>query len=445
MKKFYDIHMHVFDLSHPNLSAFILRKGLLDSLLTCKIRWLLPVVALLPKLCIGKVKEYLKDHPFLKNTLSFYEIPIEYQFLLVDYFLKSPNNTKDIIVGENNVFKVDDEEYSKIVLCPLAVDFGYRRINEDGLFYNKAPYKPIAKQVGDLFYSIRTYYRFNLAPDPVNPQKLQLVEIVDKSFEQIKQEKLFEIYPFMGLNTQNYTLKRLNGTDGKTGLLDKYFSNFRGDESAQQRRERLYRKMGNFDGKMYEKDESVYKDIFAGIKVYPPLGFNPYPDKDEELEKVKFLYKYCCEKRIPIITHCSDGGFEVGEDKSITDPREKWTKVLNEYPTLTLDFAHFGMQRSGSKDWQKSIIELSNKDHVFTDISCNDSTDDYYKELNGIIQCVTSNLKSKVLFGSDFSICMFSSGLNSYNQYLKPFINSKHLKCKRELCFANSERFLFGG
>lgn len=444
MKKFYDIHMHAFDLSHPNLSAFVLRKGLIDSLLTCKTRWLLPIVAILPRLTLDKAKKYLKEHPFIKNTLAFYEIPIEYQFLLVDYFLKNPNNTDDIVVGPNNVFKVDDDEFSKIVMCPLAIDFGYSRINEEGVFYNKAPYKPIAKQVGDLFYSIKTYYRFNLVPDPNNPLKLKLEEITGKTLEDIKREKLFEIYPFMGLNTQNYSLEDLKGENGKQGLLDKYFSNFTADETAQSRRDRLFQKMGQFDGKMYEDDESIYKDIFAGIKVYPPLGFNPHPDSSVELDKVKYLYEYCISKRIPIISHCSDGGFEVGEDKCITDPREKWTKVLNEYPTLTLDFAHFGMQRSGATDWQKAIVELTKKENVYSDVSCNDADEKYYKNLNLAIEKAGEHLKSKMLFGSDFSIALISSPINSYNQYLKAFVNSKSLRYKQPMSVTNPERFLFG-
>ena len=30
MKTFYDIHMHAFDLSHPNLSVFLQREDLID-------------------------------------------------------------------------------------------------------------------------------------------------------------------------------------------------------------------------------------------------------------------------------------------------------------------------------------------------------------------------------------------------------------------------------
>jgi len=446
MKKFYDIHMHALDLSHPNLSAFLFKEDLISSVINWKIRLatlIVPLGAFLPKrFIVRQIKSILDENTFIKNTLSFYEIPIEYQFLLVDYFLKYPEKQGDIIVGTNNEFSINGELFDKIVLCPLAIDFGYKNMNEQGVFYNKAPFKPIAKQLGDLFYAIRTYYRFNLGIDD-NPLKLKLIDH-NKTLDESKQEKLFEIYPFMGLNTQNYTLDKLKGEEDKPGLLDKYFSNFRFNESPQQRRDRLFSKLGTFDGKMYEKDETTYKDIFAGIKVYPQLGFDPYPGKKEEREKVEFLYQYCIDKRIPIMTHCSDGGFKVGDFNDITNPGKKWKEVLKNFPELTLCFAHFGRQGNGAKDWQNSIIELTKYKNVFTDISCNDATPAYYLELNNTINRETTNLKSKIIFGSDFSINMFASKVKSYNHYLKVFLDSNQLENKQDLCLYNPEVFLFG-
>lgn len=446
MKKFYDIHMHALDLSHPNLSAFLFKADLFSSMINWKLRLktlLVPILSILPdRIIANQVKKIFDENPFIKNTLSFYETPIEYQFLLVDYFLKNPSSIQDCMVTAQNELSFDGETYNKIVLCPLTIDFGYKNLNEDGVFYNKAPYKPIAKQLGDLFYSIYTYYRFELVPDN-NPRKLQLQEI-NKPFEEIKQEKLFEIYPFMGLNTQNYPLEKLKGTATKIGLLEKYFSNFKHSDTATVRQKRLYDKMGVFNGKMYENDESIYKDIFAGIKVYPQLGFDPYPEDEAELAKVEFLYNYCIQKRIPIMSHCSDGGFKVGNFDNYTNPQTKWKQVIEKFPKLTLCFAHFGSQQTGKKDWRKAIIELAKYDNVFTDISCNNSTKNYYKELNKTINNA-NHLKDKIMYGSDFSINMFASKVSSYNSYLKTFIDAVPLDTKIELAVHNPENFLFGG
>lgn len=444
--------MHAFDLSHPNLLAFISRKGLIESVFekNCKTRLGLFYGAIFHDAFIAKIKDYLKGNPYIKNTLSFFEIPIEFQFLLLEYYLKNPNDAKDIIVGQNNEFTINNETYNKIILCPLTVDFGYDRLDDKDTFYNRTPAKPIAKQIGDLFYSIHTYYHFSLTQHIVFKDKLQLDKITNRPLDDIKREKLFEIYPFMGLNTRNYSLEILSGKNGKSGLLDKYFSNFSKDESAEARRERLYKKIGRFEGYMYDDDEEMYKDIFAGIKVYPQLGFDPYLDADDAYNnklKVEFLYDYCCKKRIPIISHCSDGGFEVGDFDQLTNPKNKWSKVLNsnEFQELTLDFAHFGSRRNGEKDWQEKIVELAiSKSNVYTDVSCNDSTDEYYKGLNETIAKAGDKFKSKILFGSDFSILMFSSHIISYNQFLKTFIKSPDLKFKKEMCMENPSRFLFG-
>lgn len=455
MKKFYDVHMHAFDLSHPNLSAFIFNEDLLKSLWDWKFRaglLLAPVFSFLPnRLLTGLIKKVGTKNPYVKNTLSFYDIPIEYQFLLLDYFLKYPDKEEDVVVEEDNRFTVEGEDFDKMVLCPLTIDFGYKNINEEGIFYNKAPFKPIAKQVGDLFYSIHTYYRFDLKmpeekernrADRLSGAKLKLEEI-DKPLTDIKKEKLFEIYPFMGLNTQNYTMEELRGKP-YTGLLEKYFRDFDKNDTASARAGRLYDKMGVFNGKMYEKDEEVYKNIFAGIKVYPQLGFDPYPDDKAEREKVEFVYDYCVEKRIPLMTHCSDGGFKVGNFDRETGPSGKWEKVLENFPALTVCFAHFGHQKSGKKTWEKAIIALVEKyENVYTDISCNDCSPEFYKQLRNNLGMYTG-IRNKVLYGSDFSINMLASKIPSYNRYFHRFTENMH-DMRQNLYVTNPENFLFGG
>jgi len=465
--------MHAFNLSHPSLSVFLQRSDLLDSLfksppdtksqaatLWCFLRKImgyllivigililvpiaivvLPIFLLFKKKILKRFAQFILNISVVKDsigkamrTLTFFEIPLEYQFIVLDYYLKSKieyfEDEKHIVMGNT--------AYNKIVLCPLVIDFGRKNI-PDGVFYRYTPKSPIANQVGDLLYAIRTYYRFNVN---VMDDKMHLsTEIFD--WENRKAEKLFEIYPFMGLDTKNY-----DDWNGLEILLDKYFYEFEASDSPKIRRERLFNKMGKLDSNMYIKTEGHYHNVFAGIKLYPQLGFDPYPDAPEEFEKVKNLYLYCIKKRIPITTHCSDGGYKVAENNHLTSPLGKWKKVLEqkEFEELTLNFAHFGSQKGKQTEWRNAIIELTKKyPNVYTDISCNDMTDEYYNNLGKLFNSANPQLHKKVLFGSDFSINLLVTEAYSYNHYLETFSDAE-LPYKTELCELNPERFLFGG
>jgi len=134
----------------------------------------------------------------------------------------------------------------------------------------------------------------------------------------------------------------------------------------------------------------------TGIKIYPPLGFYPF---DERLYPI---YKYAENNQIPIIAHCSRGGvyyrgklrkddfihpktneeFKHKRNKNFAqnwaNPKN-WEYVLNDFPLLRLDLAHFG----GATDWEnysenqedeenwinKILYLIENFSNVFTDIS----------------------------------------------------------------------------
>ncbi len=71
--------------------------------------------------------------------------------------------------------------------------------------------------------------------------------------------------------------------------------------------------------------KTIANNIFAGIKLYPPLGFEPWPNNSEELTKVELLYDTCIKQNIPVIPHCSTGGFLVESNyKAFSDPSKQW-------------------------------------------------------------------------------------------------------------------------
>jgi hypothetical protein len=445
--RFYDIHFHAMDLSHANITAFIsrffedediflnkkfIKKQLKKNFPIWK-KMLLPLVpnSLLAKKILKGIKEnkILDEVENIRNLLSFMESSILYDFLILDYFLKN----KESIVSENNEFKIGSLEYNKIVICPLIMDFGYKNIHSPEIFYNIPPQKPITSQIRDLFKSIHTYYHNEIEVKKQN--SISKFNIYHRNTD--KKEKLFEIYPFMGINTQNYTYEEIEE------MLTKYFSDFKGNDTLEERRKKLFDKMGEFDGDL-EQPSYDYSNIFAGIKVYPPLGFEPWPENNEEKMKVELLYKTCVEKNIPVISHCSTGGFKVTDRAGeFTDPGNQWAKVLQAYPALKIDFAHFG---SGDKKWRKTIIKSIKKyENVYADFSCNTHGDEYYKELKQtLINNPNQKLDDRILFGSDFMINLI--WLKSYNEYLKIFIDTSYLndEIKSKFTNRNSEKFLYG-
>ena len=166
MNTFYDIHTHAFDLSHPNLSVFLQREDIIDSIVdsvwTLSLRWLLPFASLMPINSLKKLihKKAATFQNQLANTLAFFDILIEYQFLVMDYFLRNSSQAAEHTDykqarAEQRIYSpsfplfqwphsspyqinsnqppdykptpAPDNPYPKIVLCPIVIDFGHKK------------------------------------------------------------------------------------------------------------------------------------------------------------------------------------------------------------------------------------------------------------------------------------------------------------------------------
>ncbi len=442
--RLYDVHYHLFDLSHPNLRAFLLRNDLVNSKAVRKIIGKLPFLVRLVPLWIMKlfsVRVAEEIHKFIRddssrilNLLSMMEGAIEYHFLLVEYYLLNKEK------GEADSLLND---FSKVVMCPLIIDFGYKGMEKPDWFYNFPPAKPVVNQVIDVLNASYFYFNYDIILHPDKPEKFKLIPTT-----RTKEEKFFEIYPFLGINTVNYSLDEI------AELFDKYFRGYEYDVSQGERKAKLFSKMGTADVNLEdmifrrkEKEESdYYSYLFAGIKLYPPLGFDPWPSHNpKELEKVRFLYSECIRKKIPLTVHCSDGGFITCPGSAdFTDPANRWGKVLSqvEYKNLKINFAHLGNQKDGKSNWQKTILSyLSPGSNIFTDCSCMTSAIDDYKKINTLLNSDTEN---NILFGTDFIVNLIWS--ESYNQYLENFLLTPHLSEKHKVLMrmTNPEKFLFG-
>lgn len=416
-RKFYDVHCHAFNWSHLNVVLFLKRpeiKGLLAAG---------PLVWLYNKVKPDTMRKF-------RNLLSLMENDIGSYFLLTEYFFK---NVEPKVVSPNNTVPIGDLTFKKIVLTPLIMDYGYMNMEQRDIFYNRPPRKPIREQVIDVFNGIKTYCENKL----VLPARIGSGGKDDRLeySSDYKDNKLFEIYPFLGLNTKNYEPEQLER------MLKKYFKDYDGCQQS------LYENMGKFNGDI----EGIGSNFFAGIKVYPPLGFDPWPDDSYERKKVEILYDCCIKKSIPITTHCSDGGFKVDKNTdNYTAPELRWTEVLKKYPELKINFGHFGYQSKllwllPRTQWRDSIIELmSEYQNVYADFSCISLSDKECKHLEDLIEEKNTHymLKDRILFGSDFLISLIWT--DSYNKYLNNFITTQHLQpLKENFCSKNPEKFLF--
>jgi hypothetical protein len=443
-RRFYDIHYHLFDLSHPNLLAFLLRDDLITrgfvKRFILKFPFLLQVLPLwVVTIFAGKAVKKIREHinsgtGNFRNLLSVVESAIEYHFLYTEFLL---------LQGKSYFGDFEGAKYNKIVICPLLMDFGYKNLNNPDCFYNLPPAKPIVNQVVDLINAIRFYYNYELILHPVKSGRLKIVPT-----SKPKEKKLFEIYPFLGINTQNYDLEEI------VGLFDKYFGGYEADTDPESRRTKLFARLGMVKADLEDlifrrrekTDSGYYRYLFAGIKLYPPIGFDPWPEEDsKELEKVKFLYSECIRKRLPLTVHCSDGGYITSSEATkLTDPDGKWKQVISrsEYKDLKINFAHLGNQHDGKQEWLTAILRyISEKENIYTDCAFQTPLEKDYERVKSIMN---ESSEKGILFGSDFVINLIWS--ESYNAYLTNFIKTASLSDRQKelMCEINPARFLFG-
>jgi len=518
---------------------------------------LLYLLSLLAKWPVKKLfckKEKSRSIPRTINVLSIFENDLAHQlrYLELDY-LSLHKDIRDYIFKPGNIgpdafyariremwkahgkkLKINGREINKVILTPLMMNFnskGFEGLDKNKVHYNLPPAKLIIEQLIDLFNGIQNYYR-----------KYSL--------------KLFEIYPFMGINPGSYRrggaviigeqLEMPDALEGKVvflsvidvlvfvrkmdvdeqdtllaaiddndlrekirvemikfhelgfnkdgypnantfpKMLDKYFGKYRG-KSGDFRK--TYKK--TFGAKKNKSWRDIGSNFFSGIKVYPPLGFDPYPletpDKSrlenakspEEREFLKenalnvwvnthFLYQYCIKKNIPMTTHCSDGGFVIMDEnwsRERANP-EFWMGVLNFYPKLKLNFGHFGIQVRSEKHswgrWNNFIIDMILSDafpRVYADISDLGATTKKYKKLAEVIENYISikangdaqkevlfkeKLLRNLLFGTDFMVNLF--GIDSYLAYINTYEKAEFFSNNDKISLAseNPHRFLFG-
>jgi Predicted metal-dependent hydrolase of the TIM-barrel fold len=285
----------------------------------------------------------------------------------------------------------------------------------DKSYYDMSGTKLVESQIRDVLMGIRAYRRER--PDG-----------------------FLEIRPFLGVDVRHYTLDEL------AAFLEATFEGYERGETAS---------IAAFAAMKDHNPDSPVPGRFAGIKVYPPLGFDPLPGEGTERDKTELLWSFCEARDVPIVTHCDDQGFRiVGLEEAWrnTSPA-RWEPVLRSHPKLRLDFAHFGAQYSHplgrplSTEWTDRIVRLMvDFPNVYADFSFDGSEPEYYRWLEGYLaKCsrgLASQIEDRLLFGSDFMVNLVK--IRSYAEYYRLFAGSPLSdELIRRFGHDNPERFLF--
>ncbi len=347
--------------------------------------------------------QMMKGNNFLNtltNTLSAFSRPIGETFVMMEDDLEGMYSSErkheyapflPFIHGGR--FHIRALEAEKLIMVPLLMDFSQDQKAIDSIYYSFPAEDKIIPYAEATVEGMRYYYRK-------------------------RPEGLFEFYPFLGIDPR---------------LHSQCFM------------EELFQRYMNTSHRMHRPHEVPQKPCY-GVKIYPPLGFKPWPNDRETLEKHRWLYAWCEKNRIPVITHCDDQGFRgisAEEAWSYTDPAA-WRTVLENYPDLIIDFAHFGKQyaiasRSNVQSiaarlkhhpdspWFMSLISLM-KDFsgVYADVSFSGCTPEFYSDLLSFLNDQKDGdrerILSRILFGSDFSVNLLK--VESYTEYISIFERS---------------------
>lgn len=407
MHRFFDAHLHLMTIQHPDLVAFL---NALNGSLGKSLRQGAGFSAFLS---FGKTPHTLLNQ--LENLLVTMEGSLERVLELLEADLKGSfsSTTPDapypaMPFWRDGAFHFRGRTYDRVVLCPLLMDFS-----------------ETDRKAGSRYYAPP-------AEDRIIRYARETLEAMDRYEEEYGAARCFDLVPFLGITPPAHTEAEIER------LLTDYVAT---------------------DHAMPRKGHG--RKRFLGVKAYPPLGFNPWPHAKDEKRKVRTIYEFCQTYRVPIVTHCDDQGFRtITPDAALryTDPRS-WEPVFKHYPGLVVDFAHFGMRYGikghaiqamarhlPSSDWFTAIIDLMRRyEGVYADVSFSGCVPSFYEELaawlDDAAEADRARVEERLLFGTDFSINLLK--VESYSEFLERYAESPlGDRLVRAMTETNPEAFL---
>jgi predicted TIM-barrel fold metal-dependent hydrolase len=231
--------------------------------------------------------------------------------------------------------------------------------------------------------------------------------------------------------------------------------------------------------------DAVQRHGFLGAKLYSPMGFRPSGNEENGLpfpaavsgtdkefgrrldQALDRLYAWCAAEDVPVLAHTTDSQSAGPDFATRAEPRF-WQAVLDKYPNLRLNLAHFGnfsqafVPKKGDaaarfdKTWEYEIgmlIKSGRYPNVYADISY------FYWVLEGSeekkkIKTVKVLLKryldmfdrdvDRLMFGTDWNMIGKATGFDGYVDNVEAFFRDIGLTNKQldKLFATNAVRFL---
>ena len=273
-----------------------------------------------------------------------------------------------------------------------------------------------------------------------------------------------------------FDLRKLNDNTDANNFLKQFFKEAGGLEPISKRK----------------NPADLSNGDIAGIKLYPPIGFNPFsgtPGSQIDPNYKKF-YEFCIQYNLPITVHCQSGsyhGFDVNKPfiEKHAHPKN-WEKVMKAIDgnKLKINFAHFGGEENiksavlpdpahselgkfGPRDefkkgsWIHSILTmLKTYQNAYADISAFDYSNkgaimalawlfvlDEMADLDSRLGIAESpyKLKNKLIWGSDMpmvygkpkGLLKETGHVEVYGAYLKLFTEAMDIVSVKAKPFPN--------
>lgn len=212
---------------------------------------------------------------------------------------------------------------------------------------------------------------------------------------------------------------------------------------------------------------------FAGVKIYPTLGYLP---SHPTLLKI---FEVCQAKRIPVTAHCGSAAVRAyghrfksvlgvavdDEDEFAPVNRDiwlftrdayaeffgnpsNWEPVLRTFPQLKLNLAHFGtgqewesMLAGKNRTWTSRILDIMSRyEHVYADVSFDISDAAMFEGLRDRIDR-NALLAQRALYGSDYYMIVAAGHFRSFKT---DFMTAMGDDVMRRIAVENPKRFLLG-
>jgi hypothetical protein len=410
MKLLFDAHCHVLSLARPALGPF------LEALNARKGEAFLAQVSSPSYLLFSFLRH---GGEAARRMLSVAECDAARVFMLMEddlagRFAAGLDDAPEGLEGFEGL-RFLGERWDGWFACPLLLDFGRPVEGLPAAYYPSMPRKPIEESAREMLAGIRGYRR-------ERPRGKLLIR------------------PFLGIDPV------YRGASATEELLDRYFAGFKKTLPAQLA---AFRRAAAWKG----DPEKPPRNSFAGVKLYPPLGFDPWPGDSMGRDAVRLLYGYCEARGIPLTVHCDDQGYStitIERAGQHTDP-ERWAPILAEFPRLIVNFAHFGERYllpgwGDSKErWTRCIVGLMERyEGVYADVAFNGCDPEYWARLCAFLDGLSPNalaiVRRRLLYGTDFFINL--TKVRSYLDYAQGFAHCcLDRELKRAMVAENPERF----